>query len=641
MFNFAAELIKEMRKRLFFTLIILAAAVISMAADRKFTLVIDAGHGGKDSGAKGKFSYEKDINLKVALAFGQYVERNCSDVRVIYTRKTDVFIKLEERANIANRNKADLFISVHTNALEGGRISRGLETYTLGMHRAADNLNVAKRENSVILLEKNYKQTYAGFDPKSAESYIMFELMQDKYMANSVEMAKLIQSEVCASSGRVNKGVHQAGFLVIRETSMPSCLIELGFITTPDEEEFLNTQDGQDKMAKGIYKAFVKYKKKYGHVKMNANNDQTNDDNEDMLLAMADHDSAFANNLADGQETGEEMAEARDVQQIITDDGAALEQTEYTEQREVRRITSEPAKVSADVPQPAPNPPKEASDTPAPTPNPPKTAPNTPVKAVTPVTATAPESKPQKVEPAEAKNNTATQVNKTVPEIEPRKDTTPIEKTISEPKKEPVKETPQPAAEPKKEPVKETPKPAAEPKKEPVKETPKPAAEPKKEPVKETPKPAAEPKKEPVKETPKPAAEPKKEPVKETPKPAAEPKKEPVKETPKPAAVSDKSDKPKEDIPVHGPVFKVQIAATSQDIPTSHSVFQGVENIESYQENGMYKYTVGASPDFDEISNLRKELLAKFPQAFIIAFKDGEKIDLAKAIREYKNIKKK
>ena len=292
----------------------------------------------------------------------------------------------------------------------------------------------------------------------------------------------------------------------------------------------------------------------------------------------------------------------------------------------MRRITSEPAKVSADVPQPAPNPPKEASDTPAPTPNPPKTALNTPVKAVTPVTATAPESKPQKVEPAEAKNNTATQVNKTVPEIEPRKDTTPIEKTISEPKKEPVKETPQPAAEPKKEPVKETPQPAAEPKKEPAKETPKPAAEPKKEPVKETPQPAAEPKKEPVKETPK---------------PAAEPKKEPVKETPKPAAVSGKSDKSKEDIPVHGPVFKVQIAATSQDIPTSHSVFQGVENIESYQENGMYKYTVGASPDFDEISNLRKELLAKFPQAFIIAFKDGEKIDLAKAIREYKNIKNK
>ncbi|MBP5388415.1 MAG: N-acetylmuramoyl-L-alanine amidase [Prevotella sp.] len=580
-----------MRKILFLTLIILAAAVISMAADRKFTLVIDAGHGGKDSGAKGKISYEKDINLKVALAFGQYVERNCSDVKVIYTRKTDVFIQLEERANIANRNKADLFISVHTNALEGGRISRGLETYTLGMHRAADNLNVAKRENSVILLEKNYKQTYAGFDPKSAESYIMFELMQDKYMANSVEMAKLIQSEVCATSGRVNKGVHQAGFLVIRETSMPSCLIELGFITTPDEEEYLNTQEGQDKMARGIYNAFVKYKKKYGHVKMNANNDQTRDDNEEMLLAMADHDPAIANNLDDRQDNGEKVVETRDVQQLITDDGAAPEPTEYTEQREVRRIFSEPAKVSADVPQPAPNPPKNASDTPSPTPNPPKSTPHTPVPAVT---ATAPESKPQKVEPAEAKNNTATQVPKTVPKTEPRKDTTPIEKTISESPKEPAK----PAAEPKNEPVKEPAKPAAEPKNEPVKEPAKPAAEPKKEPVKEPVKPAA--------------------------KPAADPKKE-----------------LKDDIPVHGPVFKVQIAATSQDIPTSHSVFQGVENIESYQENGMFKYTVGASPDFDEISNLRKELLAKFPQAFIIAFKDGEKIDLARAIKEYKNIKNK
>ena len=241
----------------------MAATIICMAADRKFTLVIDPGHGGKDPGAKGKISFEKDINLKVALAFGQYVERNCSDVKVIYTRKTDVFIQLEERANIANRNKADLFISVHTNALEGGRISRGLETYTLGMHRAADNLNVAKRENSVILLEKNYKQTYAGFDPKSAESYIMFEFMQSANMEKSVELAKYIQRSVCGSVGRNDMGVHQAGFLVLRETSMPSCLIELGFITTPDEERFLDSDDGVQSMARAIFKGFEQYKNRY------------------------------------------------------------------------------------------------------------------------------------------------------------------------------------------------------------------------------------------------------------------------------------------------------------------------------------------------------------------------------------------
>ena len=240
----------------------LCAAIVVAAPS--FTLVIDAGHGGKDPGTRGVKALEKDVNLKVALAFGKYVERNCPDVKVIYTRKTDVFIELSERAAIANRNKADLFISIHSNALPDGKISRGFETYTLGMHRASDNLDVAKRENSVILVEDNYKQRYAGFDPKSSESYIMFELMQDNNMSNSVELAKMIQHEACSLSGRQNKGVHQAGFLVLRETSMPGCLIELGFLTTPDEEAFLDSSNGQDLLAHGIFNAFLKYKKKYG-----------------------------------------------------------------------------------------------------------------------------------------------------------------------------------------------------------------------------------------------------------------------------------------------------------------------------------------------------------------------------------------
>lgn len=229
----------------------------------KFTLVIDAGHGGHDAGALGAFSKEKNINLNVALAFGRYVEKNCPDVRVIYTRKTDVFIALHERANIANRNKADLFISIHTNALPKGRIARGLETYTLGMNRASDNFDVAARENSVILIEKDYKQRYEGFDPRSSESYIMFEFMQDKNMAQSVDLAKVVQKRACAATGRQNKGVKQAGFLVLRETSMPSCLIELGFITTPDEERYLNSASGIDALGKGIYQAFLDYKSKY------------------------------------------------------------------------------------------------------------------------------------------------------------------------------------------------------------------------------------------------------------------------------------------------------------------------------------------------------------------------------------------
>lgn len=237
--------------------------VTAFAANKRFTLVIDPGHGGHDAGARGAISMEKNINLTVALRFGKYVEQNMPEVRVIYTRKQDVFIPLHERANIANRANADLFISVHTNALPAGKVARGFETYTLGMHRAKDNLDVAMRENSVISMEKGFEQTYEGFDPKSSESYIIFEFIQGKNMERSVDLARMIQRSVCDSGCRSDKGVHQAGFLVLRETSMPSCLIELGFITTPDEERLLNDNAKVDDIAKGIYEAFAKYKNKY------------------------------------------------------------------------------------------------------------------------------------------------------------------------------------------------------------------------------------------------------------------------------------------------------------------------------------------------------------------------------------------
>lgn len=238
----------------------LLALLCSVLLTESFTLVIDAGHGGKDAGAVGAYSKEKDINLAVALAFGHLVESNCPDVRVIYTRKTDVFIPLQERANIANRAKADLFVSIHTNALPNGRQASGVETYTLGMHRAADNLAVAKRENSVITLEKGYQQTYEGFDPSSPESYVIFEIIQSNYMMQSVELAKCIQNQY-VSRGRPNKGVHQAGFLVLREVSMPSVLTELGFISTPSEEAYLNSEDGRATLAHSIYQGFVNYRK--------------------------------------------------------------------------------------------------------------------------------------------------------------------------------------------------------------------------------------------------------------------------------------------------------------------------------------------------------------------------------------------
>lgn len=253
-----------MCKKITLLLALMCMLVVTVfAANKRFTLVIDPGHGGHDAGARGAISMEKNINLTVALRFGKYVEQNMPEVRVIYTRKQDVFIPLHERANIANRANADLFISVHTNALPAGKVARGFETYTLGMHRAKDNLDVAMRENSVISMEKGFEHTYEGFDPKSSESYIIFEFIQGKNMERSVDLARMIQRSVCDSGCRPDKGVHQAGFLVLRETSMPSCLIELGFITTPDEERLLNDNAKVDDIAKGIYEAFAKYKNKY------------------------------------------------------------------------------------------------------------------------------------------------------------------------------------------------------------------------------------------------------------------------------------------------------------------------------------------------------------------------------------------
>jgi N-acetylmuramoyl-L-alanine amidase len=244
------------KKLLLFIFLIISLVSSAADANRKFTLCIDPGHGGKDTGAPGSKSVEKNINLSVALAFGRYVERNCPDVTVVYTRKTDVFIPLYERAEIANRKKADLFISVHTNALKGNHSMRGFETYTLGdgrSHAKKENLEVAKRENSVILLEKDYQQHYVGFDPNSPESNIMFEFIQDKNLTRSIEFAKMLQTHVCRAANRPNKGVHQQNLAVLRLTSMPACLIELGYISTPEEERMLNDKAQVDNMARGIY----------------------------------------------------------------------------------------------------------------------------------------------------------------------------------------------------------------------------------------------------------------------------------------------------------------------------------------------------------------------------------------------------
>ena len=372
-----------MMKRLL--LIIMMMWTVGAFADttaKQFVLVIDAGHGGKDTGCVGKISKEKNLTLKMALALGKMIERNCPDVKVIYTRKT------------------------HINALPGGKIARGFQTYTLGRGRNSgkkgimENLEVAKRENAVIVMEKDYQQHYAGFDPNSPESNIMFEFIQDTYMERSVELAKFMQRYMCAATGRANAGAHQDNLAVLRLSSMPGCLLELGFISTPDEERFMNSSEAPEQYARGFYNAFIAYKKKY-----------------------------FG--------------------------GSA---TPFLNEPET-----------------------------------PKT--------------------PKVEQPAKPKTEQS------------------VGEKPSEVKKETVSES---------------------------------------------------------------------------------------------AAQQD------------APVFKVQIMADTKAVPVSSSRFKGVKGIDSYKEGGYYKYTTGSSTDYNEIYRLRKSLLDKFPGAFIIAFKKGEKMDVTQAIREFK-----
>ena len=244
---------------LFFTLLIFS---MLHAQNKKFTLVIDAGHGGHDPGAKRGNSLEKDINLKTSLFFGQLVEDNFDDVKVVYTRKTDKYLTLQERADIVNNNHADLFVCIHTNAAKAAS-AFGAETYTLGLAKSKGNLDVAMRENSVILLEDDYKSKYKGFDPSSTESYIMFEFMQDKYIDKSIDLASSIQNQFTKYANRSDRGVRQAGFWVLLKSACPSVLIELGFVSNPAEEKFLISESGQKELATSIYNAFVNFKRNH------------------------------------------------------------------------------------------------------------------------------------------------------------------------------------------------------------------------------------------------------------------------------------------------------------------------------------------------------------------------------------------
>ncbi len=431
-------------------LIFLIGTDFAQAAGRKtdFVLVIDPGHGGHDAGAIGNFSKEKDINLDVALEFGRLVQANCPRVKVIYTRRTDVFIPLQTRADIANRNKADLFISVHTNSLPGGKIAYGAETYTLGMARAEANLEVAKRENSVIVYEKNYQQTYAGFDPNKTESYIIFELLQDKHMKQSVELARAIQQQYVSYAGRKNKGVHQAGFLVLRQTSMPAVLTELGFISTPAEERFLNSRNGIKKMGRSLYNGFRTYY-----------------DRHLALTGQAQAPSSPAADTADATPAGTSAA---------TDGAKATPQQ-----------PADAPKPSGDAPKPSGDAPKPSGDAPKPSGDAPKSSGDTP---------------------------------------KPSGDANAADST----------------------------------------------------------------------------------------------------ETTSQAGTDGR------------PVFKVQVLAAAKQIRPDDPQFKGLSPIAAYRDNGLYKYTYGSSTDYEQTKQLRKDILDLFPDAFIVAFVNGQRTDLSEAIRQSK-----
>lgn len=446
-------------------------ASVGLAANKKFTLVIDPGHGGRDHGAAGVYSKEKDLVLKFALAFGQMVERNCPDVRVIYTRKTDVFIPLARRAEIANKNRADLFISVHINALSGGRKVRGLQTYTLGRGQNTgqkgimENLEVAKRENSVIFLEKDYKQKYQGFDPSSPESNIMFEFIQDKNMQQSVELARYMQNHIRAATGLNDMGAHQNNLAVLRLSSMPGCLLELGFISTPEEEDFMNAAGAADMYARGIFNAFVQYKNKY-------------------------HQGLVVPYKAPAVPKPQ-------VPEIVPE--VYKEQSQKAES--AKNVKTKEASLAANVPQPKVT---EATSTNQQAPQ--IAANQSGVQAAT--------AMPQ---PAEAASNARNEAG------------TPVQ-------------------------------------------------------------------------------------------------------TPTLPAANAAQDVP---------VFKIQILTTHRKLASTDAALKGLKGCEWYEAGGDLKYTYGSSADYNEIRRLRKEIIDRFPDAFIIAFKNGQRMDVNEAIRMFLQNKKK
>ena len=267
-----------MKNTLFIYIVAFISALfftVEIEAKDKFVVVIDAGHGGNDPGAVANRLQEKNINLDIALKLGKMIQRNCSDTKVIYTRSKDVFVTLKGRTEIGNKAKADLFISIHTNSAKNTS-AKGTETYIYGLEQTGINMEVAKRENSVILLEEDYSATYQGYDPNSVESFIMFDFQQNKYFEQSIHFASMVQEQFRVLAKRPDRSVRQQNLLVLRLSAMPSILVEVGYISNPSDAAFLGKDANRTKLAESIYRAFIAYKDEWnrknlsGHVEQKA-----------------------------------------------------------------------------------------------------------------------------------------------------------------------------------------------------------------------------------------------------------------------------------------------------------------------------------------------------------------------------------
>lgn len=563
------------------------ACVASAATKRPFVLVIDAGHGGKDAGAVGQLTKEKDINLNVALALGRLVEKNCPDVKVIYTRKTDVFVTLQGRAEIANRNKANLFISVHTNSSPVGKAApMGAETYTLGMHRAADNLEVAKRENSVITQENNYKQTYHNFDPRKSESYIIFEFLQDRNMQQSVDLARAIQRNY-TSSGRKNKGVHQAGFLVLRATSMPSVLTELGFISNAEEEKFLHSQEGVATLARAIFEGFKAYRQKH-YAQDVAPAENGNDEGENQTLVAENEPNSDAPSPLDKVRDAVSVPQPVDVSTLKAEMVPVTTRPFGQPAAPVQKVSGEINKV---ISQPELPPVTAVVNQVASTATPAVTKEVAVVPAVTKEVpaSSSPVVNNVAVVPAVAKEVVANRPTTTV--VAQQDSLVPMIPAVAT--VQPVTTTSPAVAENK---VVQTDNKSSQLE---IKTQTAPQDNKTSQTKAQTKAPAK------TQDTTK---------VQDTKKTQDNTKK-----------IEQKTNE--------RPIFKLQLFTIDHALRSDDRHFKGLSPVEYYEEGGRYKYTYGATTNYEDAKRLQKDIIDKFPEAFVVAFLNQQRIELAEAIK--------